>query len=123
MTYTNKLMLDGKELAEKAKINDILTLQTIRQLRGKGKKGSKIMETLRHTQMEMTASSRKGSSMIGSTAITDSVKLASYTKLNPSDNFDSEGKDKLIGKAKKVRIIEMRKLLSSYYIMCMNGQE
>ena len=38
-----------KELAQRAKINDILTLPTIRQMRGKGKKKSEIMQTFHHT--------------------------------------------------------------------------
>ena len=43
------------------------------------------------------------------------VNKASYTKLNQLDNADSETKDKLVEKAKKLNLGQMREMLLSYY--------
>ena len=46
-------------------------------MRGKGKKGSEIIEIFQHRQIEIGINARKGSNTISSVAITDSVNEAS----------------------------------------------
>ena len=84
-------------------------------MRGTGKRVSKIIDIFGHTQIEMTANSRKGSSVIDSIANTDSIKAARYTKLDELDNINSHGKDKHIQRAKKLTLIQMKASLSSYF--------
>lgn len=57
--YINKLLRYGNELAVRARSDGILTLPTIVQMRGKGKKGSEIIEIFQHTQIEMAANAKK----------------------------------------------------------------
>ena len=94
---------------------NILKLPSTEKMRGTGKRVSEIIDTFGHTQIEMTANSRKGSSVIGSIANTDSIKAASYTKLDELDNINSVGKDKHIKRAKKLTLIQMKASLSSYF--------
>ena len=65
----------------KLKMFKLLKLPSTKKMRGTGKRVSEIIDTFGHTQIEMTANSRKGSSVVGNIAITDSIKAASYTKL------------------------------------------
>ena len=93
----------------------ILKLPSTKKMRGTGKRVSEIIDTFGQTQIEMTANSRKGSSVIGSIANTDSIKAASYTKLDELDNIRLGGKDKHIQRAKKLTFIQMKAPLSSYF--------
>ena len=93
----------------------ILKLPSTKKMRGTGKRVSEIIDTFEHTQIEMVANSRKGSSVIGSIAITDSIKAACYSKLDELDNINSEGKNKHIQRAKKLTIIQVKASLSSYF--------
>ena len=79
-------------------------------MRGTGKRVSEIIDTFGQTQIEMTANSRKGSSVIGSIANTDSI-----TKLDELDNIRLGGKDKHIQRAKKLTFIQMKAPFSSYF--------
>ena len=76
-----------------ARSDSMLTLPTSVQMRGKGKKGSEIIEIFQHRQIEIGINARKGSNTISSVAITDSVNEASYTILNQLDHADSETKE------------------------------
>ena len=93
----------------------IFKTPSTKKMRGTGKRVSETIDTFGHTQIEMTANSRKGSSVIGSIANTDSIKAASYTKLDELDNINSVGKDKHIKRAKKLTLIQMKASLSSYF--------
>ena len=99
----------------KLKMFKLLKLPSTKKMRGTGKRVSEIIDTFGHTQIEMTANSRKGSSVVGNIAITDSIKAASYTKLVELDNTNSEGKDEHIQRAKKLTVIQMKASLSSYF--------
>ena len=109
-----------KYLSKLATLSDTLTavkckIPSVREMRGKGKKISELVEVYVHTQSEMSANAKAGNNIAGGESIMKAVKRSSTAKECNLDFIEIEV-DVLEEKAKKMTVKELREALKVYYL-------
>ena len=88
-------------------------IPSVREIRGKGKKISELVDVYEHSKNEMSANEKTGGNIAGGECIMKAVRRASTAKENNLDFIEIEV-DKLEEKAKKMTVKELKDALKVY---------
>ena len=113
--YLTELDKTGNVLMESYRGVEGRKIPSVRKTFKRGKKLADLKSIYDYTKDEMQANEKKGNNMASYKAVIDSVKRSSYAKENNLDVIEVV-KDKLVEKAKKMNIKELKEMLVQYFV-------
>ena len=114
-TYLQRLLSYGKTLADSVKVDGQIKVLTVAQMRLHGKMIMELKNSLPHTRAEMIANAPRGIVKVSGSTLIQSIKNSTVAKIHSWDNMPAPEKDIYEEAAKKMKVIQLRKLLRSYY--------